>query len=1433
VPTREEVTLNQVSAIPIGAIGSPNLGVGGWSVEAHHVYDPQSRTLYLGTGKQVSADVVSTSTERFAGTGAFGSSGDGGPARNATMGPPRGVLAGPDGSIYIVDRANTRIRRVGPDGIISRFAGGGSVLPSSTPIAATEARLFSPVAVALDADGNLYIADQSNFQVYRVTTDGQLTVFAGTGENGSGAAGDGGPATEARFSEPFALAVGPDGSVYIADVLDLRIRRVGPDGIISTFAGNGEHAVSGDGGPATAAGLAHVVGLSFDGRGNLYLSNYTDGVFNGVRRVGTDGIIRAVAGGGTAQPADGMQATDAVFSHPFGLWTTADGTSYFGDQLTHVIWRVGTDGVLSRAAGTRTACFPSAGNSFCGDGGPATAAGINQPVGTAIDPAGRLLVAELGSNVVRRFRPTMPGFTGAGLLLAAGDPGELYEFDPSGRHLRTINGFTGATRYSFAYDAAGRLTGITDGDGGTTTIERATNGNPIAIVGPDAHRTTLAVTPEGFLQRIEDPEGHAWTAAYGSGGLVTGITNPNNHASEYSYGALGRLTRTLDAEGGTKTPVRTDESSGHSVGITSGLGVARSYRYEPLPGGASRRVATSGAGLVTTTVSSSNGSDTTITPDGTRITTRQGPDPRLGMQAGVEQSRSIRLPSGLTATITSGRRTVPPNPADPLSVTSQTDSTIVNGRVFRSTWTTQDRTITSRSPVGRTATRRLDAQGRVVEVSVPGLTPMTFDYDGRGRLLQIEQGARASAFTYNAAGRIATYTDAANRETQFLYDGADRLIRTTRPGNRTTAFGYDATGNATTITPPGRPAHQVGFNRVNLATSYVPPDVGGGTSATSNTFDADRRPTRIVRPDGAELTIAYDPAGRPLTMTTPQGEARASYNATTGQVTGLTSPGGVTLGFTYDGPLPTQATWSGPVAGSVAVTYNNNAQAATQRVNGGNAINFTYDNDGLLTNAGSLSLTRNPANGLVTGTTLSPVTTTRQYNGFAELAALGAARGATSLFSSSYTRDQLGRLLEAVETVEGTTVTLGYTYDAAGRLSEVRRNGVVTAVYGYDDNGNRTSVTGPGISATATYDDQDRLLTYGSNTYTYTAAGELRTQTDASGTTTYGYDVLGNLTTVSKPDGAQIEYLVDGHNRRVGKRVGGVLERGWIYAGSFTPVAELNGSGQLVSRFVYGAGAYVPDYMIRAGVTYRIITDHLGSVRLVVNVGAGTVVQRIDYDEFGRVLANTNPDFQPFGYAGGLYDSQTGLVRFGARDYDAASGRWTAKDPILFKGGDPNLYAYVGNDPINFADPQGKLPILAVGAINGLIQGGFDAFDNAFGTCDPSAGSILGAFAGGFIEGAVEGIATSLFGLNPFLLGALSGTLTALAHEEELDLLGVGFLVIQNTLIGGVNTGRSDVAEEVIGGVLGGTFNLVPTTAGRQRQEQLAQCQGPPCNTAN
>jgi RHS repeat-associated protein len=327
----------------------------------------------------------------------------------------------------------------------------------------------------------------------------------------------------------------------------------------------------------------------------------------------------------------------------------------------------------------------------------------------------------------------------------------------------------------------------------------------------------------------------------------------------------------------------------------------------------------------------------------------------------------------------------------------------------------------------------------------------------------------------------------------------------------------------------------------------------------------------------------------------------------------------------------------------------------------------------------------------LTGTTLGNVTDNFSYDGFGALKDYSANVNASPTFSNTLTRDKLGRITQKAETISGVTHNFDYSYDLAGRLEQVKQDSLVIASYTYDSNGNR--LTGPNPLSTATYDDQDRLMSYAGSTYVYTTNGELKTKTIGTAITSYDYDVLGNLKHVTLPAGTSIDYVIDGSNRRIGKKVGGTLVQGFLYQDKLKPIAELDGTNALVSRFVYATSLNVPDYMVKGGQTYRIITDHLGSPHLVVNIADGTVEQKMSYDEFGNVLVDTNPGFQPFGFAGGLYDRDIGLVRFGARDYDTNTGRWTEKDPIRFDGGDMNLFGYVSNNPVSLFDPMGLKPV--------------------------------------------------------------------------------------------------------------------------------------------
>jgi YD repeat-containing protein len=260
---------------------------------------------------------------------------------------------------------------------------------------------------------------------------------------------------------------------------------------------------------------------------------------------------------------------------------------------------------------------------------------------------------------------------------------------------------------------------------------------------------------------------------------------------------------------------------------------------------------------------------------------------------------------------------------------------------------------------------------------------------------------------------------------------------------------------------------------------------------------------------------------------------------------------------------------------------------------------------------------------LATGTAAGAVATTSTRNGYGEPSAWSAAASGTPLLSEALTRDDAGRIVEADEVDGSGTVHRTYGYDDAGHLEDVHQDGDLVAHYAYDANGNRTSVTTAGGTRTAAYDDQDRLTGDGGVTFSYDKNGQLTRREDGSAVTTYAYNVFGALNGAELSDGRHVSYVLDGQNRRVGKRVDGDLVEGFLYGKALNPVAELNADGSVRSTFVYGADNTVPSLMVRGGTTYRLVSDERGSVRLVVDADTGAVAQRIDYDAFGRITLDS------------------------------------------------------------------------------------------------------------------------------------------------------------------------------------------------------------------
>lgn len=326
-----------------------------------------------------------------------------------------GLAVDSAGNIYSAEAViSPRVFKVSPAGDATVFAGGGSFAFSGDNGPAVAASLNQPGGVALDRDGNLIIADTANNRIRRVTPAGTITTIAGNGATAT--SGDNGPAVLASLNSPGSVAFDPAGNLYFTQSSDSRIRTVSAAGTIRTIAGGARSGFSGDGGPAAAAALAGPRGLAFDAAGNLY---FCDAGNRRIRKITPAGVISTVAGNSSSGfSGNGGPALSASLSFPVGLAVDRTGNLYIADQTGQRVRKVAPDGIITTAAGNGI-------QGFSGDGGPAASASLAFPVGVAVDASGNLFIAEQTNNRVRKVSPsgTITTVAGNGLPGYSGDGG--------------------------------------------------------------------------------------------------------------------------------------------------------------------------------------------------------------------------------------------------------------------------------------------------------------------------------------------------------------------------------------------------------------------------------------------------------------------------------------------------------------------------------------------------------------------------------------------------------------------------------------------------------------------------------------------------------------------------------------------------------------------------------------------------------------------------------------------------------------------------------------------------------------------------------------------------------------------------------------------------------------------------------------------------
>ena len=1185
----------------------------------------------------------------------------------ANANAPQKAVPDSRGNLYVVESINGCVKKIGTDGAVSTIGCG----------------FAHPDSLAVDSWGNLYVAEQYDATVQKIDAAGNRSTIISEG-----------------FLDISDLAIDTAGNLYIADRYGCRVARMDTAGRLTTVAGTiGNCGYSGDGGAAASARLRNVFGIALDASGDLFIGDHGSG---SVRKVDVHGVITTVAGTGSwGNGSDGGAATQTALPGAFGVAVDPGGSIYVVEPDIHSVRKVAVPSGVLRKIGEGKLSFAEEN----GLGHVFSSSGLHEKTldlesGVVLASFGYTAGNELSSITDRFGGMTVVERDGNGVPTAIVSPDgtrTVLEIDSSGR-LSSVR-YPGGGGYVFDYSSGGLLTTKTDGNG---------------------NRFEHDFDPAGRLLRERDQEGGSWTfirTAEENGEITTKRTSAEGNVLTYvdKTDSTGAYASTItDPAGGETVYNQSANGLKATKALSCGKSLAFDYTVDPeylfpmlrqmtetMPSGLKKTTAmgraysdSNGDGTVDLVARSFsvNGRTWTVldnTLEGTKTAT--SPLRRTTVvryDPGSLLTSSVSIPGlidtgfgydarGRLASITTGARqwTMAYDSAGNLS--SLTD------------------------PRSRTTTYSHDAVGRLTGVVKPDGTGLTYAYDANGNLtVLVTPGGASHGFGYNRVNLGSSYTTPSSGSYTYAYDRERRLNRVLLPSGKEIVYEYDPARLTRIQTPEGdidftylcsSKAGSVTRGDETISYGYDGPLVTRVTSA--GTLNQD-----LLYSYGSDFRVsAFNYAGKTVSYARDWDgylTAAGDFSIDRNSANGFPETVSAYLPISAVGLFHEQGPPSSALA-SVTDVDVRHGSPLNLGIRAGDRVNLAGTVDP--GDPGTTTTTEPGPPEPPPVPTAGTMTLSRSFNGYGELD--GESSGVLTDVSNSVpyawtvTRDDGGRIVTKRETPDGVVTEYTYTYDALGRLLTVARDGILIEEYGYDANGNRVSQTSTvrGISRSLTYSDEDRLLTAGDVSYEHDADGFLTKKIQGASETDYLYSSRGELLRAVLPDGRVIEYVYDPLGRRIAKKVDGAIEEKYLWEGMTRLLAVFDENEQLVMRFSYADGR-MPLAVTRWDLNYFLFYDQAGSLRMVTDP-VGTLVKRVEYDSFGNVLSDSNPGFAvPFGFAGGLYDPDTGLVRFGYRDYDPDTGRWTAKDPILFAGGDANLYGYCLDDPVNGIDPQGLAP---------------------------------------------------------------------------------------------------------------------------------------------
>ena len=819
-----------------------------------------------------------------------------------------------------------------------------------------------------------------------------------------------------------------------------------------------------------------------------------------------------------------------------------------------------------------------------------------------------------------------------------------YQYDANGNATQKVEavGTPSARTTQFTYDATGNmLTSSVLADAvtaaATTIMTYDALGNATSVTDPEGNPTSFIYNQVGQVLTKTDPRGNIWSYEYDVLGRLTKQKDPLRDTTLSYYDNVGNVVKVVDAEGNATTQVYDNEN--RVISSTDALGGITRFTYDT-------------DGNLTQAVD----------PEQKTLTKQYDLDGRL-----------TRVIDG-----------------DGNQISYQYNNGGGGGSLCSSCAAasgTQPSTVTTPALTKQFA---YDARGRKVQetdvLNNGDLNTAFFSYDLAGNLItRTDKAGNAISFVYDELSRKVKATDSLGNVTQYAYDNRDNMIAVTDANGSTTLFQYDRANRKVKETRPQRQQTAYQYDASgNLVTRTDP--LG---QVTAYAYDAAGRQTSIsysstVSVPASTVTFAYNNVGKLLTW----GDGTASGQFEYDQNYRKTSE---TVNFGNVGGL-------NPYQLSYSYAYYRSGTKKSFTGPSGDIYQYNYDQANLLSGVtlpDSSTITYNAYSWVVPSRITLPGGTTRTYayNEFMYPTNIQALDpGQNVIMNHNYTHDKVNNVLTN-QTEYG---PYNYTYDNTYRLTRAQKPDLSNEQFGYDPVGNRTSSGADNLPYT--YDANDQLLTIGSDTETWDSNGNMASRTIGGITTNFFYDAENRLVSVGTSDGTVVaQYYYDPFGHRLWKNAGGVTTY-FMYADEGL-IGEYNASGQEIASYGYKPNStWIGDplFMKQGGQYYFYQNDALGTPKMITST-AGAVVWSAVYDAFGQEQVLVSIINNNLRLPGQYYDAETGLHYNLQRHYDPVVGRFISEDPLGFNGGDVNLYAYTGNNPINRIDPLGLYDLLDFG----------------------------------------------------------------------------------------------------------------------------------------